>query len=236
MTTLFDNSYSLNKRQYIIFILIAIGAVGLITLLNCSNSHIFDRFFGRLNPVIICSVISILGLLCLSYLLSNGLFKIHEKKESARLLRILGLTLLFVSITILIDIKVHFPIDMNIAFPKSIFFYPAIGFIVEILFHIFPITIIIFCFSYTFKNTNIKKLIWISIIITATLEPIFQAFSMTSYSIWTVILVWINLYLFNFTQLIIFKRFDFVSMYSFRLIYYLIWHIIWGHERLTLLF
>lgn len=210
--------------------------MGLTAILNYSNSIIFDRFLGGLNPVIIFSIISVLGLLCLASLLSKGWFKIHEKKGTTSLLRTIGLVFLFASISISIDIKVHFPVDINIAFPESLIFYPAIGFLVEILFHIFPITILSFYLYSSFKDTDIKKLIWISIIITATLEPIYQTLFMTSFSTWIIVLVWVNLYLFNLTQLVIFKKFDFVSMYAFRLIYYLIWHVIWGHERLTLLF
>ena len=37
-------------------------------------------------------------------------------------------------------------------------------------------------------------------------------------------------------QLLIFKKYDFNSMYAFRLVYYLFWHIGWGHLRLRLLF
>jgi len=45
-----------------------------------------------------------------------------------------------------------------------------------------------------------------------------------------------NILLINLFQLSIFKRYDFVSMYSFRLVYYAIWHIVWGVVRLNLFF
>ena len=37
-------------------------------------------------------------------------------------------------------------------------------------------------------------------------------------------------------QLYVFRRFDFASMYSFRLVYYAWWHILWGTIRLSVLF
>jgi hypothetical protein len=40
----------------------------------------------------------------------------------------------------------------------------------------------------------------------------------------------------NVCQLAIFKRYDFMSMYALRLVYYGIWHIGWGAVRLELLF
>lgn len=37
-------------------------------------------------------------------------------------------------------------------------------------------------------------------------------------------------------QLHVFRRFDFVSMLSLRLVYYVYWHLIWGAIRLRVLF
>lgn len=236
MSPAFYNFLSVNKKQYIIYTLLVIFSVGLTSMLYYSTGEIYDRFFGKLNPISACFVISTFGFLCLSYLLSQRWFEIYRKKETAKKIRISGLALVFVSITILIDIKIYFPIDMNISFPESLFFYPSIGFLVEILFHVLPVTILLFFLSSIFKNIDIAKVIWASIFISAALEPIYQVFHMNAYPTWTIIAVWVNLYLFNVTQLIIFKRFDFISMYAFRLIYYLIWHILWGHVRLTLLF
>jgi hypothetical protein len=235
MTTL-KTFLCVNKQQYIVYSRLSIAVIALTGVLNYSNRNIFDRFLTGFNPLITFIVISILGFLCFSYLLSKSWFKIYEKQDTFKLIRTLGLSILFVSITILVDIKIHFPIDMNIDFPESILFYPVIGFSVELLFHILPMTILLFFFTSVFKHTEIKKIIGFSIIAIATLEPIYQAFAMTSYPIWAIILVWVNLYLFNLTQLIIFKQFDFTAMYVFRLIYYLIWHVLWGYARLTVLF
>jgi hypothetical protein len=48
--------------------------------------------------------------------------------------------------------------------------------------------------------------------------------------------MWIHLFVFNFLQMLVFKRYDFLKMYMFRLVYYLLWHIVWGSVRLGLLF
>jgi len=47
-----------------------------------------------------------------------------------------------------------------------------------------------------------------------------------------------GLYVFaiNAAQLEIFRRYDFMSMYCVRFVYYMIWHVAWGHARLNLLF
>jgi hypothetical protein len=42
--------------------------------------------------------------------------------------------------------------------------------------------------------------------------------------------------LINLCQLLIFRRYDFISMYTFRIAYYMLWHVLWGYARLRLLF
>jgi hypothetical protein len=41
---------------------------------------------------------------------------------------------------------------------------------------------------------------------------------------------------FNAVQMSIWRHYDFVSMYTMRLVYYLQWHIVWGSVRLHVLF
>ena len=43
-------------------------------------------------------------------------------------------------------------------------------------------------------------------------------------------------FVFTLVELYIYRRYDFVSMYSFRLAFYIWWHIIWGYLRLQWLF
>jgi hypothetical protein len=37
-------------------------------------------------------------------------------------------------------------------------------------------------------------------------------------------------------QLLVLRRYGYLSMLSFRVNYYLIWHVLWGRARLALLF
>jgi len=128
-----------------------------------------------------------------------------------------------------------FPEDTNILFPESLLFYPAIAFLVEIVFHVLPTAILLVFLMAIFKTVDQEKLILICIFLVALIEPTFQI-RVGDYPLWALIITWINLYLFNLTQLFVFKHYGFISMYFFRLVYYLMWHIIWGHFRLDLLF
>jgi hypothetical protein len=69
------------------------------------------------------------------------------------------------------------------------------------------------------------------------LEPIYQTIGFVGlYPMWVVAYVAAHVFLINFLQLSLFRRYDFLSMYGFRLVYYLLWHIVWGYVRLRLLF
>lgn len=181
-----------------------------------------------------------MGVISLIFLLSTGWFEIYKKENLKGLFHRSGLAVLFALITILVvDLNVPFPADLNVLFPESLLFYPAIGFFVEILFHVLPLSILLISLTSIFKNANHKNIIWICIIIVSLLEPVFQTmplFSSNHYPLWAAVVVLLNLFLFNLSQLYIFKRYDFISMYSFRLVYYLIWHIVWGYMRLKILF
>jgi hypothetical protein len=53
---------------------------------------------------------------------------------------------------------------------------------------------------------------------------------------WATAVTTANIYAINVVELRLFRRLDFLAMFSFRLTYYLLWHIAWGHARLSLLF
>ena len=148
------------------------------------------------------------------------------------------LAALLALVMILFDSRIALPEGINRPFPESLLFYPTIGFVVEILFHVLPLTLLLLLMTSIFKGLTFEQIIWPCILLVALLEPIFQtSFSLSGEYPWTaVIFIALHNFLFNFVQLALFKRFDFVSMYSFRLVYYLLWHIVWGVMRLQRLF
>lgn len=222
--------------QYRILAILSVVVLGMIGLLAYSPGLIFQRFIGVLNPILIALLVIISGFGLLSFLLSKGWFVIYRKSRTKEFLPLSLLAIPLALVAILIDWKIKFPADINVLFPESLLFYPAIGFIAEIIFHVIPISILIFLLSAIFNNGNANRLIWVCIFTVATIEPTYQILPMDEYPAWSVLATWINLYIFNLAQLYIFKKYDFTSMYGFRLVYYLAWHIVWGELRLELLF
>ena len=230
---------SKERLQYLVFIGLSIGILGLTGIGYSSHNLLFQRFLGRANPLLAIIFIILLGVILLSVLLSQGWFAIYKKENLKGLFRSSGLAALLGLIAILVDLKIVSPADMNVLFPESLLFYPTIGFLVEILFHVLPLSVLLIILTSMFRTISYKKIIWVCILIVSLLEPIYQTIWMGSsnqYPLWAVVYVGFHVFLINLFQLIIFKRYDFISMYLFRLVYYLFWHIGWGHIRLKVLF
>jgi hypothetical protein len=208
-------------------------------VLYSSERQVFQRFLGSIDPLAAILAAILMGFSLLSFLISKKWFVIFDRENLPALLRFSGLAALLGFIMIIVDTRIVFPADINILFPQSLLFYPVMAFFVEILFHVFPLTVLITAMSSILKSHNLNTILWISILIISIAEPIFQTMDMVSskhFPVWAVAYVGLHIFLINFFQLLIFKKYDFIAMYSFRLVYYLFWHIGWGYIRLFWLF
>lgn len=224
------------KHQYSVFLIITLFILCCLLILNHFKHGIFKRFTGDYDPVIAGCCIAFFGFVFLFFLITKAELSIYNRACQKRTLRLLSLLIPILLITLLIDLNIVYPEDMNIQFPESMLFYLVIAFFVEIIFHLMPLSLLLIFLTILFKNKNRNLLLWIAIFSISLLEPSYQVFYMEAYPIWASVLLWTNLYLFNLVQLYVFWRCDFVSMYVFRLVYYAVWHIAWGHFRLELLF
>ena len=225
------------RSQVLIFLSISLFIAILTGILDVRNAYLFQAFFGKLNPLLAVLIVVLLGTILSVFLASRGWFVVYKAGEYKGFLVAAGLAALPGLVIILIDLKAIFPEDVNRPFPDSLLFYPIFGFVVEVVFHMLPLAFLLFILTSIFKIT-FDKVIWPCILMVALLEPIFQTVLGFSrpYPTWVTVCVFLNILLINLFQLLIFKRYDFVSMFSFRLAYYAIWHIAWGYVRLNLLF
>jgi len=229
------NIFIEKHEQYRAFFMLSASACALAITVHFLNPGIFNHFIGFHHSIIIFLGSVFLGALLTTYLICCSPFEIYRKQNIKSWVFIISLALFFGIEVIIADIGfADYSSDINIPFPRSLLFYPAIGYFAEILFHLLPITILIFLFS-SFRLSG-RKMIWIIIILVSLIEPIFQFFFTTTSSLLTSLYTGIHVFLFSLSQLYIFKRYDFISMYMFRLIFYFIWHILWGYLRLDILF
>ncbi len=95
---------SSERSQYLVYAGLSIGILGLTGVLHFSDHLLFQRFIGRINPLIAFITISILGVILFTILLYRGWFAIIKKESLEGMLRYSGLAALFVIISILVDI------------------------------------------------------------------------------------------------------------------------------------
>jgi hypothetical protein len=232
------NELVANERlQYQILIGLSFGIAGLALSLYLGDRYIFQRFLGNTDPLITISFIILLSIILLSFFLSQRWFKIYSNTSPKQLLLPFSLAVPLAAGIILVDYKVLFPEDLNILFPESLLFYPAIAYVAEVIFHLLPLSLLIILATSLFKEADHNSTIWLCILIVALLEPVFQTVGfLGKYPSWAVVYVFLHVLAINLIQLGLFKRYDFISMYAFRVVYYILWHIIWGRIRLELLF
>lgn len=226
-----------NRLQYLIYFGISLWVMGLTWLTGYTGITRFQLFFGSINPLIVVFFVVLLGFFLLSFLSSKAGLVIYSRRAHREVFYSYMLAaVLFAGIAV-VDLKIGFPKDMNAEFPESLLFYPSIGFVVEVLFHLLPLSLFFFLLTISSKKIDNEKIMWAGILLVSLLEPVFQALpDIERYPLWVSVYVGLNVYMINLIQLAIFKKYDFISMYSFRLVYYLLWHILWGYLRLKLLF
>jgi len=194
--------------------------------------------FGGLNPLIGLLPISLMGFFIFVFLISKGYFSIYKKGHLKGYLYASGLAALFGLIAILVDLSTRiYSADINVLFPKSLLFYPAMGYVAEIIFQLLPLTLILIVLNPLSEKAGTKKIVWSSMLVASLPEPIFQILVGSGpLPLWFAVFELTRIFVVVLSQLTFFKRYDFVTMYWFRIVYYIFWHIAWGYWRLGMLF
>lgn len=222
------------RTQYGLYLGVSLAVLAFVGFLHLSGDPVFQPYFGDSNPLLMAGFYVLLGVLLFRVHLSKGWLRVYRKGKHRGFVVSSALAVLFGGVIIIVDLLVPFPADINVSFPQSLLFYPAIGFIVEIIFHLLPLTLLLAFFLLGVKKWSFDKIIWPAIIIVSLLEPVYQVILLLGREV--SVYVALHIFLINLTQLWLFKCYDFLSMYLFRLVYYLVWHIGWGSLRLQWLF
>lgn len=224
-------------QQLLVPTVIALGAAGATAVLSFSHADLFRPYFGRLHPLPTVLLIGLLGFITLRVLSLRWKFKLYAGRESVKgAIQASRLTTLFAVVMILVDWRLRLPYS-HIPLPQSLLFYPVMAFVAEVIFHALPLTILLGALTSQGKAKDSERLIWFCMILSSCLEPIFQvskSASETGLEL-TDVYVGLHVFAFNLFQLHLFRRYDLVSMFVCRLVYYLYWHVMWGSARLYLL-
>jgi len=226
------------KQQWLIFAAIA-GIILILTLvLFFWDKVVFTSLLGRANPIFVAAGAAFIGVLCFLIFLDKGWFFLGAQGGRRGYVAALGLSFFFLMNAILLDWRFRFERDINVLPPKGLFYYPVMGFIVEMLFHLMLLTIVMIIFTGLLRGQETNTAIWISILLVSLAEPIFQvAISIKQGSLdLFALLTGAHIFLINLGQLAIFKYYGFSATFFLRMSYYLWWHVIWGVLRLKIFF
>ena len=135
---------STEQQQYIVYFALSVVVALGTAVLYARSPLIYKPFFGRFNPILVVAAVSVLGFLLLTYLLGRGWFSIFESENLSGWVVAGGLAVLFGLVMMFFDSRVVLPENINRPYPDSLLFYPTIGFVVEILFHVIPLTELLF--------------------------------------------------------------------------------------------
>jgi len=197
----------------------------------------FTRFTGGFHPVLVIVAAVLLAVALLDWLDRNG-FKgvrpgLHKGHAYAA-----ALATMLALIMVGVDAVSPYAADLNVPFPTSLLFYPTIGFVAEVAFHLVPLSVLILALRPLNERYGQAEMTTVAILAAALVEPLFQVGLAGSAVLpgWQVAYMAVHIYVLNVLQLWVFRRYDFASMLLFRLVYYLIWHVVWGYLRLLFLF
>lgn len=229
-----DEYQPLRAADLVVLAAISLLALAAAAVLTYWSVSYFEPFIGSAPPALLIAVAAALGIPTLVYLQSRHWIHIRSPRNAtAGLIVSFLLASIFGAAIVIVDLLVGVGPVWTVPPPQSVLFYPAVAYVVEIVFHVLPMGLLLLLFgglAGKYRPGNAFGSIAIGV---ALIEPVFQLyFNLPGLMISFVdVIVGLHIYFINLAQLYIFRRFDFVSMLVFRLVYYLHWHIVWGFLR-----
>ncbi len=219
------------------FVLIALLELALAAGGWWYDPSFYSTFLGTINPVLLILVASIAAA-PLAALFDLGFPKgVRPRPAKVRgyLPPLAGACfgLLFIPV----DLHFRLPEDLNVLFPTSLLYYPVLGYIVDVLFHLVPFVVLNKVFEIVLPSARneLRGLLALGPCLLA--EPLFQVSLISSeYSMLFKAILFFFLVAYSACQLFLLVKYGFHHMLAFRYGHYLVWHMIWGMIRLRVLF
>lgn len=225
------------RRDGLAYLALSTAALGLTVVIGPSSPASFARFFGGVEPAIVVIAASLAGGVALGWLRSRFGFRVLRGQGTIRGMAVSAALATALAVPIVIaDIVLRYAEDMNVAVPQALAFYPAVGYVAELVFHVVPLAVTLLVLSPIRDRMGRDRLVWLAIGLVAALEPTFQMLFARDPLSPLAAYTWGHVYAISFLQLAVFRRYDLVSMVTLRLVYYAYWHILWGTIRLEALF
>lgn len=215
---------------------LAVAATWVLSRITAAS---FEPYFGAVPPVVAVLAVSMLGGLALGFLYARYELRVLPNGVTWRgVLTIVAITALSGTAVILVDLTLGYPRDINVPWPSSLLFYPVMALVAEMVFHVIPLALLLLMLTLISGIETSRQYLFLCLGLVALIEPLFQVQtalanqSITARDMFTAL----NVLVINVVLLRVFTLYGFIAMYAVRLLYYVIWHIAWGHIRLGVLF
>ena len=214
-------------------------ACGALIFLTNKPAVPLTRYFGAVPPAIAAAFACAAGVAALAVLQRRFGFRAVRgagADQRRGWWAAMALTIPFMALATVADRMLGFPADINVPPPAGFAFYPAIALVAQFVLHIVPLAIVLLALTTIARRLSRQARTWLAFGLVAAVEAVFQVWSglldgeVTALELF----VLLHVYAFGIVEFTLFRRFDFVTMYLFRLIYYGYWHLLWGYLRLQI--
>lgn len=206
-----------------------------ITGLSSSADVDFTPYFGNIPPTAAATIVCLTGIVALYVLQRRFSFCVLRAGFGPQdlLMSVLAAVPFMIFVT-LADLLLAFAPETHFRLPVALTFYAAMGVIAQLSLHVIPFALLLLALARLLPSWPLLRNVRISIALSATIEALFQLGATPQSRSFEVlgVFILIQLFLFGVVELWLFRRFDFVCMYAFRLAYYAYWHLLWPGMRL----
>jgi len=208
---------------------LSILATGGIALVAATDPTLFQPYFGGLHPAFGALLICVAGIATFRLLRKRwGLqFFIAKLPPRARLVPVLAALPFMVAVT-LADLLLGFPLGIHVPLPTALAFYPTMGYIAQIALHILPFALLMVLGEFLFESWSEKTRLRLAIVLAAGIEAALQVTATAEPTSPLAFFTAAQLFFFGTTELLLYCRYDYLAMYTFRITYYGYWHILWS--------
>lgn len=218
-----------------IYLALAVGAV-LLALVSTARfgSGRFAWLFGPVPDPIGVALVTAVGWLAFRFVDGRG----WVGHQSGYVVAAVVATALAV-VAVAVDVTIPFPEDINRQWPESLLYYPTVAVVAEVVLHLVPLAAVLALTGWRFEpDAGFDGRALIAIVTVALTETVFQTLASAAGDDDPRLLpfVAVHLTIFGVVELALLRRSGLGPMITMRLTYYLWWHIVWGHTRLSILF
>ena len=214
------------------YIFACVLTLGVVAFLDHLQPGLFVAYAGPLPALPAAFVVCIAGGLTLGVLVKR--FGYHflapAVPRRARALAMLW-TLPFMVAATLADMTLGFPRDINVAPPAALLFYPVMGLLAQFALHVVPFALLLLLLQRVWRGGDPRHRTLVAIVLASAMECVLQTSGGKASGLGLTVFVVVHLLAFGIVELTLFRRFDYLTAYAFRLTYYAWWHLAWGMLR-----